>query len=210
MKIPMKKIILLLLCMVLGVTTSYAKERPKESYENYVKGYEKVLKGWKKEFKKMPQTGDVTIDFLDIIVKHHEGTLAMIENELAYGDNPVIWQFARGIKNIQYKRKSQIELLIKQLKKEKQADKETEKIYLGEAQKILQSMLQQMEKTDCKENVDKAYVLQMTISHEATNQLAEHVMKYSNNAMVQEIAQKMVNTQTKEIKKMQKFAREIR
>ena len=206
----MKKIILILLCFTLGVTTSYAKERPKESYQDYAKGYEKVLKGWKKDFKKMPQTGDVTIDFLDVMVKHHEGTLAMIENELAYGDNPIIWQFARGIKNTQYKRKSQIELLIKQLKKEKQVDKETEKIYLLEVQKIIQDMLQQMEKADCKENVDKAYVLQMIVSHEATNQLAEHMMKYSTNTTVQEIAQKMINTQTKEIKKMQKFAREIR
>ena len=67
-----------------------------------------------------------------------------------------------------------------------------------------------MEEADCTENVDKAYLFQMIASHKATNKLAEQFVQYSSNITVQEIATKMIERQTKELKQMEKFVREIR
>lgn len=210
MNIPMKKIAIILLSLMVVSTVSYAKDRPKENYEAYTKTYGKILKTMHKELKKAPKTGDVTIDFLYELSSHHKGTLAMVENELTNGDNPVIWQFARGIKRTHYKRKDQMELLIKQLKKEKLVDKEKEAQYLAQYEGIISEMLKEMEQADCTENVDKAYLFQMIASHKATNKLAEQFVQYSSNITVQEIATKMIERQTKELKQMEKFVREIR
>lgn len=210
MKIPMKKVIALLLAFMMLGTVSYAKNRPKENYDAYTKTYSKILKTMHKELTKAPKTGDVTIDFLHELSAHHKGTLAMVENELAHGDNPIIWQFARGIKKTHFKRKDEVDLLIKQLKKEKMVDKEKEAQYLTKYQILVEELIHEMSHADCKENVDKAYVLQMIASHQVTLKMVEHIQQYTTNITVQDICSRMVEKQTKEIKQMEKFAREIR
>ena len=54
------------------------------------------------------------------------------------------------------------------------------------------------------------HLFQMIASHKATNKLAEQFVQYSSNITVQEIATKMIERQTKELKQMEKFVREIR
>ena len=89
-------------------------------------------------------------------------------------------------------------------------DKEKEAQYLAQYEGIISEMLKEMEEADCTENVDKAYLFQMIASHKATNKLAEQFVQYSSNITVQEIATKMIERQTKELKQMEKFVREIR
>lgn len=210
MKIPMKKILSILAIIMLISCTSYAKPRPKENEQAYTKTYQKILKDMDKGMMKAPKTGDITIDFLYEMMAHHKGAIAMAENEVAHGDNPIIWQLARSIKKAQSSQSQSMEKLIRELKEQKVVDKEKEAEYLLKYEKIVEEMMQGMASAQCSENVDKAFLLQMIPHHKGAIAMAENILQYTQNIQVQEMAKKIVEKQTREIKQMEKLAREIR
>lgn len=210
MKISIKKILAFLLTLIILSIPAYAKDRPKENYEVYHKNYETILKNTNKKLLKAPKTGDLTFDFLNQMIIHHEGAIALVENELANGDNPVIWQFARGIEKSYFKQNEQMKKLLRELKDQKMVDKEKEAQYLAKYESIVTEMMDELYRTDCEENVDKAFVLQMIVHHKGAIKMAQNILEYTPNVMVQEIAGKIIDRQSKEIKQMEKFAREIR
>ena len=210
MKISMKKVLAFLLTLMMLSTTVYAKDRPKENYEAYHKTHKMILKNMNKDLLKGSKTGDITLDFLNQMLTHHKGAIALVENELTNGDNPIIWQFARGIQKNCLKQSEQMKQLLRELKEQKMVDKEKEAQYLTKYERIVTEMMDELSETDCEENVDKAFVLQMIVHHKGTIKIAQNILAYTPNVMVQEIAGKIIDRQSKEIKQMEKFAREIR
>ncbi|MGN1387345.1 MAG: DUF305 domain-containing protein [Bacillus sp. (in: firmicutes)] len=86
----------------------------KKKEAEYLKGYERAFKKMVKEMEDAEPTGNIDLDFLEEMLPHHEGAVAMATNILKYTNNKELQKIANQIIANQSKQ-------IKQMKKLEEA-----------------------------------------------------------------------------------------
>lgn len=96
----------------------FEKEPPssKEASENYIKTYNQIKANMFKEMESVPLTGSANRIFLQQMIYHHEGAIAMAKNILQYTNSPQLKDLAENIITTQGKGVDEMQQLLKTMK----------------------------------------------------------------------------------------------
>lgn len=90
-----------------------ATTTPKDDDYEYIKTYEQIIHIMFTKMATPPISCDVNVMFLEEMIPHHEGAIAMAENILQYTTNPQLKEIATQILNTQKAQLPQLQTLLK-------------------------------------------------------------------------------------------------
>jgi uncharacterized protein (DUF305 family) len=140
--------------------------------------------------------------FIDAMVPHHQGAIAMAEIALKNAEHEEITQLSRNIISTQ---KAEIQ----ELESIKEEEFGTSQVPMEMGQEQMQSMgMMDPQELANKELFDKAFIDAMIPHHQSAIEMARIASGKSENPQIKELAENIVSAQQKEIEQMQVWRRE--
>lgn len=146
---------------------------------------------------KYVESGDINRDYLSNMIPHHEGAILSSQALLKYTKNDKLKTMANNIITTQKKEIQEFKDLLSKLKKQEVSD--YAKIS-ADAKAITDKMMSEMRKLKKTKDVDKDFLNQMIIHHQAAIDSSKEILKNSKDEEVRKAAQDIINGQEQEIK----------
>lgn len=161
------------------------------------------------EMKNIPHTGEPTVDFLYGMIPHHESAITMSKSYLKYGGNSTeLKKIAEDIIHTQDVEIEQMQSMIQKLEATMQKDETKETEYLNVYNKMLEEH-RTSHSMSTPNSVEEAFAEGMIRHHEMAVQMAELILKYTENEEVRNMAQDIIDMQTKEMTQMKESVNSI-
>jgi uncharacterized protein (DUF305 family) len=141
--------------------------------------------------------------FIDAMVPHHQGAIAMAEVALKNAEHEEIKELSRNIISSQ---QSEIEEL-KSIKKEELG---TSNVPMEMSQEQMRGMGMMMDPQQLsnREPFDKAFIDAMIPHHQSAIEVARVALENSDNPKIKELAQNIMSAQQREIEQMKKWRKQ--
>ena len=141
--------------------------------------------------------------FIDAMVPHHQGAIAMAEVALKNAEHEEIKELSRNIVSTQ---QSEIEEL-KSIKKEEFGTSNVP-MEMSPQQMRGVGMMMDPKRLSKREPFDEAFIDAMIPHHQSAIEMAQVALQNSDNPKIKELAQNIVSAQQREIEQMKQWRRE--
>ena len=138
-------------------------------------------------------SGDFDVDFTNMMIEHHQGAIDMSEEEVKSGTDEKIKSMAQNIISAQKEEMTKLQDFVKNYKTSGMKHGE------GELQKANSNMMRKMKTIQMSGNIDKDFAIMMISHHENAVSMAKKELEYGMDTKLKQMAQKIINDQTKEI-----------
>ncbi|MDQ3019050.1 MAG: DUF305 domain-containing protein [Bacteroidota bacterium] len=178
---------------------SMKKEMDKSMDNNKNNMLDKNMTMMMNKMKEMKMSGNVDVDFVNMMIIHHQGAIDMATSEIAAGKNDSIKSLARNIVKDQ---ENEIAAMRKWLEKNK--DKKSSS---GDNSIKLMESMKSMSDDDMKMtgDADKDFVMMMIPHHEGAIEMSEVEIKYGSDPEIKKMAQDIIKKQEAEIEQMEEW-----
>ena len=139
-------------------------------------------------------SGNFDIDFVNIMIEHHQGAIVMSLQEIKSGEDAGIKALAKQIVRNQMDEQSNFDNIANNMKPVKTNLEKNDK--LSEEMTEMKSNLNTIKMT---QNIDKDYVNLMIKHHEREIEMAKYEVSHGMNTQLKQMSQKIISDQTKEI-----------
>ena len=141
--------------------------------------------------------------FIDAMVPHHQGAIAMAEVALKNAEHEEIIQLSRNIISSQ-------QAEIEELKSIKQEEFGTSNVPMEMSPEQMRSMGMMMDPQQLanKEPFDKAFIDAMIPHHQSAIEMAQVALEKSDNPKIKELAKNIISAQQREIEQMKQWREE--
>ena len=141
--------------------------------------------------------------FIDAMVPHHQGAIAMAEVALKNAEHEEIIQLSRNIISSQ-------QAEIEELKSIKQEEFGTSNVPMEMSPEQMRSMGMMMDPQQLanKEPFDKAFIDTMIPHHQSAIEMAQVALEKSDNPKIKELAKNIISAQQREIEQMKQWRKE--
>jgi uncharacterized protein (DUF305 family) len=138
--------------------------------------------------------------FIDAMVPHHQGAIAMAEVALENAEHEEIEQLSRNIISSQ-------QAEIEELKSIKQEEFGTSNVPMEMSQEQMRGMGMTMDPQELanKEPFDKAFIDAMIPHHQSAIEMARVALENSDNPQIKELAESIISAQQREIEQMTRW-----
>ncbi len=157
---------------------------------------DKSMSDMMKKMKDMKMSGNTDVDFVNMMIVHHQGAIEMSTTEIATGKDANMTAMAKNILKDQ-----QEEIAVMRSWLEKNKDK---KSTAGDNSKKLMESMDDMMDPDMKMtgDQDKDFVSMMIMHHEGAIDMADVEVDNGTDPQIKKMAQEIINKQKAEIKQM--------
>lgn len=149
----------------------------------------------------MKMTGDFDYDFASTMIVHHQAAVDMAQMQLSKGSDAEMKKMATNIVSSQ---QAEIDQFKNILKDYKMPEMKTESGHahneLGEIMAKMETKMKSMAKTG---NADRDFAMMMMPHHESAVEMGNNQLSHGKNLVLKQMAQKIVEDQSKEIKQFQ-------
>ena len=141
--------------------------------------------------------------FIDAMVPHHQGAIAMAEVTLKNAEHEEIIQLSRNIISSQ-------QAEIEELKSIKQEEFGTSNVPMEMSMEQMRGMSMMMDPQSlAKENpFDEAFIDAMIPHHQSAIEMAQVALENSDNPKIKDLAQNIISAQQREIEQMKQWRKE--
>lgn len=146
------------------------------------------------------QTKKTDVDFLQLMIPHHQGALEMAMYEVAHGKNNEMKQLAKSIIAEQ-----QIEIQMMKGLLYSQHSKEVNNDLSKDWAATMNTMMKDMPQENELKNVDMAFAKVMLPHHQAGIDMAKVLLKYGSDHAVKRMAESIISSQQIEIEQMKHY-----
>jgi uncharacterized protein (DUF305 family) len=138
--------------------------------------------------------------FIDAMVPHHQGAIAMARVALKNAEHEEIIQLSRNIISSQ-------QAEIEELKSIKQEEFGTSNVPMEMSQEQMRSMGMMMEPQQLanQKPFDEAFIDAMIPHHQSAVEMAQVALKNSDNPKIKELAENIIDAQQREIEQMRRW-----
>lgn len=146
-----------------------------------------------------PMTGDPDVVFARMMIVHHQGAIAMAEEELSTGDDATIKAMATKIKTDQQKEIADLQAFINSYQPNQTNDA---KFHM----ELMDSMEKAGKQSDLQVitgNTDHDFAQLMIVHHQSALENARSVQEHGNSPVINEMAHMMIDAQMAEIRELQ-------
>ncbi|WP_158642950.1 DUF305 domain-containing protein [Mucilaginibacter ginsenosidivorax] len=151
---------------------------------------------------KAPQSPLPTNDFMEQMIPHHEGAIAMAKYEIRHGKDFNMIQLAKSILQEQTNEVQQMRLWIKQLPV---GDSVVYPGYRQAMDRTMNIMMENMPGNGKLEDTDRAFASVMIPHHQAAIDMAKVLLKYPGDIQVIAYAKHLISAEQVEIEQMSSF-----
>lgn len=206
MRRVLQKICTLFITLMLIFTFSTNASANSDSKENeYFRDHAKIINAMKEEIKLSHKFGDATADFLEEMIIHNQASIYMSENILKYGSDKKVREISKAVIRNEISAITEMSAILDIMEDNLKIDKEKENEYLKKHEEIIKSMILDIERIECTENVDKHYLKSMNVHQEANMKIARNILNYTEDKVVKKIANNGLKNSAKQIEKIKKI-----
>lgn len=146
------------------------------------------------------QTKKTNIDFLQLMIPHHQGAVKMAEYEVAHGENNEMIQLAKSIIAEQ-----QIEIQLMKGLLSSQLSMECNNDLSKDWAATMNTMMKDMPHENELKDVDMAFAKVMLPHHQAGIDMAKVLLQHGNDHAVKRMAESIISSQQIEIEQMKHY-----
>ncbi len=146
-------------------------------------------------------TMDPDHDFAMMMKKHHQGAVTMSQKELQVGTNATIKQMAQKMIDAQQKEIAQLDSFM--AAHTAMMDHEEGMMFMDEAKKDMEKMDMANDLRPLTGNADYDFSQLMIDHHQSAIDMANSILHHGKEAFTKELAKKIIEDQTAEIKQLQ-------
>lgn len=177
----------------------------KSNTEDYLKEENAIMDKMMEEMDSAQNTGSAELDFLHGMIPHHQSAVEMSKSYLEYaGKGGEFKGLAENIISAQNKEIDQMNTMIERFEKAESPDSDKEEAYLEEYRAMMDthhSSHTAAETTD----LETAFAQGMSMHHQMAVDMAEIILKYTDDEELTRFADNIVTQQEKEIDEMQSY-----
>lgn len=177
----------------------------KSNIEDYLKEENAIMGKMMEEMDSAQNTGSAELDFLHGMIPHHQSAVEMSKSYLEYaGKGGEFKGLAENIISAQNKEIDQMNTMIERFEKAESPDSDKEEAYLEEYRAMMDthhSSHTAAETTD----LEAAFAQGMSMHHQMAVDMAEIILKYTDDEELTRFADNIVTQQEKEIDEMQSY-----
>lgn len=185
----------------------YSARLPKSSsgVDSYLKAQDKIMDQMMKDMELKEKTGSSSLAFLTGMIPHHESAIEMSEEYLKYAPEDAHFRkLAEDIIMAQTSEIEQMKNMMEDIKSGYQTDGTKEEAYLKEYDEMMEGHHSGHGSSDT-QDLDTAFAEGMVMHHQMAVDMAETIIKYSDNDSVTDYANSVIELQGQEISQMQDF-----
>jgi uncharacterized protein (DUF305 family) len=179
------------------------------SHDNHGSEHDQMMKKMMDDMNEVKMTGDFDLDFVNMMIPHHQGAVDMAEAYLLKAKDEKIKAIAN---NIIIAQKKEIEELRSLIASHKPSDKKEGQASGGhgaeghyELSEAMNKMMDEMKGMKMTGDADKDFVMMMIPHHQSAIDMAENQISHGKNVQIKQFAQKVINDQSREIKEFEQW-----
>ncbi len=139
-------------------------------------------------------SGDFDMDFVNMMIEHHQGAIDMSEEELKSGADEKMKGMAQNIITSQKEEQSKLRDIVKNSKLMKMEMGKHDELTKG-----MEQMKAKMTTMQISGNTDKDFAMMMISHHESAVKMSKDELSHGMNSQLKQMATKTITDQTKEI-----------
>lgn len=170
---------------------------------------EEIILETKKSIENLIPTGDIDIDFLSQIIIINQGAINIAKNNMKNGDNTNVKNLSKAIIKKQTKDMEYIKNIMEKLKKSPIINKDKEIQYLTSYKDIINKFFSQLEDIKTTVNIDADYLYGVLVFKETLVDMAENIMKYTDNDDIKKLANNIIENKTQDVERVKELLIEV-
>ena len=187
-----------------SVTLNSADSANSANISDYVAEEDMFMHAMMEDMMNIEKSGNADIDFLAGMIPHHRSAIEMSESYLDHDPrNADIKALAQNIISVQQEEIDMMNSLISSIKESGVTNTEKADSYQDEYTQLMHTS--HSHSTNEYNSVDQAFADGMIEHHQMAIDMANLILKYSDNEEVKTLAENIISAQEKEIKEMNDF-----
>lgn len=185
---------------ILCMTVSNIEAQP--HHFNGINPYISLMDRMMKNMDTVSMSGLADLDFVRMMIPHHQGAIGMAKYEIKHGTNFQMIQLAKSIIVEQSNEILQMKLW---LKNNIDIVVKDNPVYHQSLMSAMEVMMQHMPASDSLTDTDKSFAAIMIPHHQAAIDMAKVILQFGRDRMVVRLAQNIISSQQIEIDQMKSF-----
>lgn len=151
---------------------------------------------------------NITIDFIQCMIPHHQAAIYMCENLLEYTNYQPLQEIANNIINTQTKGIEQM----KYIKRDTQCFSNCESdvdCYMNKYLLITKNMISKMKNSPRCLDINLNFINEMIPHHEGAIAMCENLLKYCINPRLKNVAESIINEQSKGVRQLKEIQKDL-
>lgn len=177
----------------------------KSNTEDYLKEENSIMDKMMDEMDRAQNTGSAELDFLNGMIPHHQSAVDMSKSYLEYaGKDGEFKGLAENIISAQNTEIDQMNTMIERFQKVENPDNEKEAAYLEDYRAMMDNHHSSHTGAETSD-LETAFAQGMSMHHQMAVDMAEIVLKYTDDEELTAFADNIITQQKKEIKEMRSY-----
>lgn len=152
------------------------------------------------------ESDNLDLNFITNMIPHHQGAVDSAEFVLKHSKNKQIRAIATEIIKTQKSEIEQFNAMLEELENQKQLYSPKEvTLFNNQAKADMEAMHKAMNEVPLTNKIDRDFLQVMIPHHQGAVEASKQILIYSQNKLVREIAQTIIDTQEKEIEQFNKL-----
>ncbi|WP_095174864.1 MULTISPECIES: DUF305 domain-containing protein [Blautia] len=177
----------------------------KSNTEDYLKEENAIMDKMMDEMDRAQNTGSAELDFLNGMIPHHQSAVDMSKSYLEYaGKDGEFKGLAENIISAQNTEIDQMNTMIERFQKVENPDTEKEAAYLEDYRTMMDNHHSSHTGAETSD-LETAFAQGMSMHHQMAVDMAEIILKYTDDEELTAFADNIITQQKKEIEEMQSY-----
>ena len=177
-----------------------------EMAKKYLFRYDEILDQMANEMLSQNITNNITIDFIECMIPHHQAAIYMCENLLKYIRYQALQEIAKDIIKNQTKGIEQMRKIRNTTSGFANSQRDVQ-CYIEKYLEITKSMILRMKNSPRCMNINLNFVNEMIPHHEGAIQMCKNLLQYCIDPRLKEVAMSIIKEQSKGVKQLKEIQR---
>lgn len=176
--------------------------------KEYLKGFDKILCEMSNKMLCFNTTSNITINFIECMIPHHEAAICMSENLLTYTNYKPLYEIANNIIKMQTNGIAQMREIVRTTLTRANMPNHLAS-YENNYLEITKNMIKRMENSPRTQNININFTGEMIVHHEGAVEMCNNLLKYPIDPRLKLVVASIIQEQTKGIQELKKIQEDL-
>lgn len=176
--------------------------------QKYLSKFQEILSNMAKKMLSANVVNNITIDFIECMIPHHQAAIYMCENLLQYTNYKPLEEIAEGIIKMQTRGIEQMKEIIKTTKGYCNTTEEVYRYY-SRYLSITKNMIFKMKNSPRCNNINLSFINEMIPHHEGAIAMCNNLLKYRIDPRLAGVARTIIEEQSRGIKQLREIQKNL-